>query len=243
MSNDPFVHHPGLRGLVADPALSRFRSITTAGIKDMLAGKGYPTDWLRTDAEREALRRAFLGELLHGHAGDLWVFAYGSLMWDPALLFTQVRRAHLPGYARRFILRDVHGGRGTPEAPGLMAALDHGEEGCDGLVFQIAAAQIDAETNVLWQREMIGSGYYPVITPAQTAQGPVQCLCFVADHAAEAIVPQITRQEQIRCLVSGEGFLGTSLDYLRGIAGHFAVLGIEDAHVSGLLEDAEVAAG
>lgn len=57
------------------------------------------------------------------------MFAHGSLMWDPAIDFAEVRRAWLPGHARRFILCDIHGARGTRDAPGLMAALDRGD-GC-----------------------------------------------------------------------------------------------------------------
>ncbi len=238
MSDDPFLYHPGLRDLIIDPAHSAFRGLTTASVRERVEAKGYSTAWLRTDAEREALRHAFLADW----AGDMWVFAYGSLMWDPGIHFTQVRRAHMPGYARRFILRDVNGGRGTPEAPGLMAALDHGVEGCDGLAFRIDAAQVDAETTVLWQREMIGAGYIPIVAPAQTEAGTIPCVAFLADHAADSIVAGLSRAEQVRCLATGEGFLGTSLDYLRGIHRHFAALRIEDPHVSGLLTEAEALA-
>jgi hypothetical protein len=76
---------------------------------------------------------------LEGHEGDLWVFGYGSLIWDPALEFAEVRRAFAPNHRRRFILEDIYGGRGTPNGPGLMAALDDGD-GCNGLCFRIAAA-------------------------------------------------------------------------------------------------------
>jgi cation transport protein ChaC len=66
------------------------------------------------DDTREGLRRAALA----GHEGDLWVFGYGSLIWDPALEFAEVRRAFAPNHRRRFILEDIYGGRGTPTAPG-----------------------------------------------------------------------------------------------------------------------------
>jgi cation transport protein ChaC len=238
MTADPFALHPNLRDLIQDPATSDFRSLSTAGVMERLQCNGMPTDWLRSDTERETLRRAFLS----GLSGDLWVFAYGSLMWDPGLHFSQVRRAHVPGYARRMILRDVNGARGTPEAPGLMAALDHGPEGCDGLVFRIDAGLVEAETTVLWQREMIGRGYIPVMVPADTFNGPVTCMTFIADHSADSMVAGLTREEQVRYIATGAGFIGTSLDYLRGIARHFEVLGIDDQAVSSLLAEAEAVA-
>lgn len=238
MTVDPFALHPNLRDLILDSATSEFRSLTTAGVAERLQSNGMSTDWLRSDTEREALRRAFL----KGHSGDLWVFAYGSLMWDPALHFSQVRRAHVPGYARRMILRDINGGRGTPEAPGLMAALDHGPEGCDGLVFRLDADRVEAETTVLWQREMIGHAYSPAMVPATTRDGPVTCLTFIADHTADSMDADLTRAEQVRYIATGAGFLGTSLEYLQGIARQFKALGIDDPAVSSLLAEAEALA-
>ena len=75
--------------------------------------------WRWPDAEREANRQAFFA----GHEGPVWVFAYGSLMWDPAILFDDVRPALLEGYSRAMCLVDRRGARGSAEAPGLMAEL------------------------------------------------------------------------------------------------------------------------
>lgn len=54
------------------------------------------------------------------------------MMWDPAFRFEEVPRAHVLSYARRFILKDIYGGRGTVDAPGLMVALDKGKRGAMG---------------------------------------------------------------------------------------------------------------
>ena len=247
MPVDPFLHHPELRPLIDPPESSPMRFITNASVSAELAARGLGSDWMHDDAGREANRRRFLerhrrdGHAGAGQGGALWVFAYGSLMWNPAILFDEVRRAHLRGYARRFILRDNQGGRGTPEAPGLMAALDHDPAGCDGLAFRIPAPRVEHETRILWQREMIGPGYIPVMAQATTAQGRVACCTFVADHAAPLIEPALTRSDQIRYLATGAGFLGTSMDYLRRIARQFSALGIEDHEVTSLLAEAEAA--
>ena len=76
-------------------------------------------------------RAAFLAQR---NDQDLWIFAYGSLIWDPAFYFEEVRVAKAPGYQRSFCLRSEIG-RGSPEKPGLMVALDHGSE-CQGLAFR-----------------------------------------------------------------------------------------------------------
>ena len=118
----------------------------------MLKENGSPPFPVHDEATREGLRRAALRE----HEGDLWVFAYGSLIWDPALIFTEVRRAYAPHHARRFILEDTYGGRGTVEAPGLMAALDAGA-GCHGLCYRIAAEAVEHETEILFSPRVDGS--------------------------------------------------------------------------------------
>ena len=132
MNADPFVHHPDLRGLITDPEKSFFRNFRPADIDARMKALGRPDGWRHTDEEIEAARLAFLAERLDS---DLWIFAYGSLMWDPGFNFAEVRRANAPRHARKFILKDSFGPRGCPEAPGLMAALDDGE-GCDGLAFR-----------------------------------------------------------------------------------------------------------
>lgn len=229
-SEDAFVHHPELRNRISDPDTSFFR---TFNVPDLLEQNPQLKElhwWLHTDEQREALR----DEALAGHKGDLWVFGYGSLMWDPALHFTEVRRARLDGYARKFILVDDKGGRGTKEAPGLFAALDTGEH-CQGLAFRIAEPDIDTETQILFRRELIGPGYLPRMLPIQIGSNAIPALVFVADHTSPEIHGTINREKQIQYLATGSGTLGTSYEYLEKLVEHFGYLDIEDAHCIDLL--------
>lgn len=232
--SDPFVHHAELRGKIVEPLQSYFRGFTTEKLEETLRGRGMPTGWWWADEVREASR---LTALAGRRDTDLWVFAYGSLMWDPAFRFAEVRRAHAPAHRRRFILKDIYGARGTADAPGLMAALDHGA-GCEGLAFRIAHHHVEEETEILWRRECVAPAYTPTFIDVTLANGTVSALTFLADHEAELIDASMTRAEQIRYLATGNGFLGTSLQYLSNIAGQFTQLGIEDADVTALLRDA-----
>lgn len=231
---DPFIHHPELRDMIADPLTSFFRSFSV----DRIVAENPELEdfrlWVHTDETREAIR----AEALAGHSGDLWVFAYGSLMWDPALRFAEVRRAHAPDHERRFILREDKGGRGTAEAPGLMAALDEGA-GCDGLVFRIEAGDVETETEILFRREMLAPGYLAVFVPVQIGEEAVRALAFLADHGAPEICGDISWQDQVRMIATGAGMLGTSRDYLANIVRHFDHLGIEDAECTALLREAD----
>ena len=232
---DPFSHHPELRDEIADPLQSFFRTFTTADLAAKMQELGMSLKWWHTDDEREAMRIEALAD--HRDA-DLWVFAYGSLMWDPAFRFSEVRRARVPDHSRRFILKDVYGARGTFDSPGLMAALDKGS-GCDGLLFRIAREHIEEETEVLWRREQVGPCYTSVFVEAVFSDQSVTALTFVADHDAELIDANLTREEQIHFAATGKGFAGSSMDYLRNIHEKFAALRIHDKDVAALLREAE----
>jgi cation transport protein ChaC len=234
-STDPFSHHPELRDQIADPLQSFFRTFTTADLAARMKELGLPLDWWHPDEKREAMRTETLA---YRREADLWVFGYGSLMWDPGIRFAEVRRAHVPDHARRFILKDLYGARGTYEKPGLMAALDKGP-GCDGLLFRIARDDIEEETEALWRREQIGPAYNAAFVNAYMPDDRVEALTFVADHDAEMIDADLTREQQIEYVATGTGFAGTSMDYLRNIQENFTALGIHDEEVTSLLRDAE----
>ncbi len=234
MSDDPFTHHPALRCLVRDPQESFFRNFKPSDLDERMKALGRADGWRHSDEDVEAARLSFLADHFDH---DLWIFAYGSLMWDPGFRFAEVRRARAPNHARKFILKDNFGARGSPQSPGLMAALDAGD-GCEGLAFRIPANEVHHESGVFWRRELLGHAYKPAILKIETGLGDIDALTVLANHEAEVICPHLTREEQICYLANGRGFLGTSMEYLENIAAHFSALGIEDREVDELLAGA-----
>ena len=226
---DPYVHHPELRGRLRPAADSFFRDLDLAAMDARMAEMGRGADWRQPCAQREAGRRAFLAAR---PAGPLWVFAYGSLMWDPAMEFAEVRRAHTPSHARHFCLWD-DGGRGSADHPALQLALDSGA-GCDGLAFRIDDAAVERETFVLFRREMIAYAYRPVWLTLGTDHGPITALGFQANPESDRIRRDFTPDAQARMIAAAEGILGTNRAYLFDTASQLAALGIEDAMVSDL---------
>lgn len=236
---DPFRHHPALREKIADPLASFFRTFHPATFDAQVLASGGAADWRYSDKVREAMRAQTLAGRLDR---DLWVFAYGSLMWDPAFRFAEVRRGTIRGLSRHFSLVDTYGARGSRNAPGLMVALDRGE-GCQGLAFRIAGADVGAETEILWRRELLGPAYLPAFVEVSTDFGAVEALAVVANRACPLIRPDLSRAEQVRFVATGRGTLGTSLHYLENIAAQFAVLGLQDAEVSELLAEVRAYTG
>jgi glutathione-specific gamma-glutamylcyclotransferase len=224
LADEVFAHVPSLAGKIIDPERSRLRlSRASFQVWDEHARKaGYPDTWRRSHEEREALRR----EALRGRLDrDLWIFAYGSLMWDPAIHFAEVRRANLRGFHRRFCL-ELEIGRGSRARPGLMAALDHGGE-CHALAFRIAAPVVDRETEVLWMREMIREGYVPIFADIETPQGPIEALTFAIDRHSPRYA-DLSLDEAARLIATGAGLLGTNREYFDTLASHLDLLGIQD---------------
>ncbi len=221
-----FAHVPQLQECIRDPEASRFRNLDLTEMDRKAREAGFPEGWRRPDAEREAIRRQTL-EGWEGH--DVWIFAYGSLMWDPAFYFAEARVARAPGYERRFCLKMTIG-RGSPSAPGLMAALDIGEA-CEGLVFRIASHNVEKETEIIFRREMISFGYAPTFIPIETDDGPIEALTFVADHACERYARDIDREESARMIAQADGINGTNIEYLENLAAQLETLGLDDPAV------------
>src|SRR5258705_12468714 len=88
-----------------------------------------------------------------------WVFAYGSLLWNPLFPFAEARPATLRGLHRRFCLYSM-ASRGTRETPGLVLALDRGGA-CVGVVYRLPAPVVIEELHLLWRRGMGVGAYWP----------------------------------------------------------------------------------
>ena len=231
---DPFVYVPALRDKITDPRQSRFRELNIAAMDARMQVAGAPGDWRHSDAFREASRKQTIGGRRHS---DLWVFAYGSLMWDPGFDFVEIRKATIKGFHRSFCARSELG-RGSAENPGLMAALDEGGQ-CFGLAFRIAKASIDEETQRIWRREMLLHAYRPQFLKIETPQGGVEGLAFVMDRSAKCYMPGLSIDEAARRMATASGLFGTSLHYLQDIAEHFTILGIDDPQLFALHDAAQ----
>lgn len=224
---------PMLKGKVQDPAGSKFRDME-ARIRDLDAdavAAGRP-DWRLSDEEREASRF----EVLKGREGkDLWVFAYGSLIWDPGVWFAEARRASASGFRRRFCMH-LDGGRGSAERPGLMCSLDRAEgETCEGIALRIAAPLVEEETRLMWMREMLAGSYIADFIPLETPQGPVEALAFLVrrDHDRYIDLPD---GEAAKRIAFAEGVLGTNFEYLASLIAHLETLGVHDPQMAALHE-------
>lgn len=183
-----------------------------------------------TDDERRAQIDAMLAHAPRG--GDVWVFAFGSLIWNPAFLYAERRVARVHGWHRQFCLW-VKAGRGTPETPGLMLSLESGGS-CTGVVYRLAPGTEATELDVLWRREMFTRSYRPVWVAARTGDGPVRAIAFAANRAHERYAPGLDDATIVRHLATCAGPMGRGCDYLFDTVAHLRELGIRDRGLEAL---------
>jgi cation transport protein ChaC len=227
---DAFVHVPALAGRLIEPEKSiyRFSRERLAELDRIAQENGYPQRWRLTDEERERTRAVVLAR----RGTDLWVFGYGSLMWDPGVHVVEIRTAKLEGFHRSFCLKSQIG-RGSSEKPALMAALDGGGS-CQGLALRIPAEHVDRETEILWMREMLAGSYVPTFVALQTPHGGIaEAVTFVINRQSDRYV-QLDTEETARLIATGRGVRGTSLEYLENLADRLELLGLEDAAIAEL---------
>ncbi len=185
-----------------------------------------------SDEERERLLRETLASRPPNAA--LWIFAYGSLIWRPALPVVETVGAVVDGYHRGLCLWSCLS-RGTPEAPGLVLALDEGGR-CKGVAHRIDPAHAQAALATLWRRELVMDSYRPRWLGCTLADGrEVTALAFVIrrgafNHAGE--IPETLVRHALRHAV---GTQGSALDYLVQTVTALRAHGIDDEHLEGLL--------
>ena len=185
----------------------------------------------------------------------MWVFGYGSLMWDPGFPVAAARLARLPGYHRSFCMRSIHH-RGTPQAPGLVLALDAAPGAvCDGLALAVAPGAEAATLDYLRARELISSAYLETrqtvhLGGAAPGQGEprletrfetkveahVEAVTFVIDPDHVQYCGALPLEEQADIIAHAHGDRGPNRDYLWNTAAHLRQLGIADPDLCWLAE-------
>ena len=165
--------------------------------------------------------------------GDLWVFGYGSLMWNPDFEHVCAQPALLRGYHRAFCVTSTRY-RGTPERPGLVLGLDRGGC-CRGIAFLVAEAQVEAVLHTLWDREMPRRVYSPRVVRIDLGKGEkARALTFVADRAHEAYTGRMEVEEVARTIADCSGARGPNADYLFNTLRHLDAIGIRERRLNAL---------
>ena len=158
--------------------------------------------------------------------GDVWVFGYGSLMWDPGFAYVEVRPALLRGYHRSFCVYSLRY-RGTPERPGLVLGLDRGGA-CRGIAYRVRAADVAPALHYLWEREMAHRTYHLKEVSLATRAGALVARTFVVDRTHENYAGRLPAEETARLILQGIGARGPCRQYLENTVCALKQLGLVD---------------
>lgn len=183
-----------------------------------------------SEEEREKSRAEIMARHVPGE--DLWVFGYGSLMWNPAIHVDESLPGRIEGFQRSFCMRLMFG-RGMPDNPGLMLCLVPGGT-CAGIAHRIAPEHVESESKILWMREMLSGAYVPTWIDIDLGHRRVHGVTFVINAAHPRYLPGLSHDEKAVRIAKAEGHLGTNRDYLYRTVAALEGAGIKDHYLDDL---------
>jgi len=169
--------------------------------------------------------------------GDLWVFGYGSLMWDPGFEHVAAEKAQLHGYHRAFCMYSQRH-RGTADRPGLVLALDRGGS-CQGIAYRVRRDRADEVLAYLWHREMPRYAYLPRRLHASVRGRSVECVTFIVDRTRSNYAGVLSAERTAEIITHAVGERGSNRDYLASTVRHLDELGIAAGKIHEILRIVE----
>jgi cation transport protein ChaC len=161
-----------------------------------------------------------------------WIFAYGSLMWNPQFTFDARHVATIRGYHRSFrVWSRIN--RGTPENPGLVLTLERGGS-CRGLIYRIAPDRVQEEMQRIWKREMTFGSYCPKWLDCVVGDESFRALAFTVNRQCSGYTGEIPEEVMVEAMASAKGRYGPAHDYLFKTTETLREHGIRDSRVEHL---------
>ena len=180
-----------------------------------------------SEEAREKSRAEIMAQHVPGN--DLWVFGYGSLMWNPAVHVDESLPGRIDGFQRSFCMRLMFG-RAMPDNPGLMLCLVPGGS-CHGIAHRIAPDHVESESKILWMREMLSGAYVPTWVDLDIGGRLVRGVTFVMNTAHPRYLPDLSLEEKAERIAKAEGHLGTCRDYLFRTVAALTNAGVKDTYL------------
>ena len=166
-----------------------------------------------------------------------WVFAYGSLIWNPEFEPVESSLARLHGWHRAFCIRSTHY-RGDAAQPGMVLGLERGGC-CVGVAMRIAHASRRRTLAQLYAREMLDDVYVPRLAAVTLRNGrQLRALTFVANRANPAW-EQLSEPELMHRLAHARGVRGSNRDYTLNTWRALETRGVHDARLARLARQLE----
>ncbi len=188
----------------------------------------------RTDTASEEDHQAAMVQILAGRppSENLWIFAYGSLIWSPGFDHVETRLGTAAGWRRSFCLGWVRIYRGTPERPGLMLALERGGS-CRGVLFRLPPEAVEENLLKVLRREMpIKRDTIPARwMSVRTEEGPLRAIGFPIHPRSPAYLRNLESESVVHALATAAGERGSMAEYLYSTVRHLEDHGVHDRYL------------
>lgn len=209
-------------------------NLSSGSLARLVAERNDDKTRLASDEELLASRRALVPD--DADTSDIWVFGYGSLIFNPVMVYVERARGRIYGHHRRFCLW-TRLGRGSPDCPGLVLALDRGGS-CTGVAYRLNPDVAIAELDLLWRREMVTLAYrasWLTFHPDGHNDGAgKRAISFVSRPERENFAGPMTLDQEADVIASASGFIGPCRDYLFDTVKALEADGISDPHLKKL---------
>ena len=209
-------------------------NLSSGSLARLVAERNDDKTRLASDEELLASRRTLVAD--DADTSDIWVFGYGSLIFNPVMDYVERARGRIYGHHRRFCLW-TRLGRGSPDCPGLVLALDRGGS-CTGIAYRLNPDVAIAELDLLWRREMVTLAYrasWLTFHPDGHNDGAgKRAISFVSRPERENFAGPMTLDQEADVIASASGFIGPCRDYLFDTVKALEADGISDPHLKKL---------
>lgn len=216
-----------------EPVLRITREHLQSGsIRQMAIERDDGESRLATDEELVASRRSLVPD--DADCSDIWVFGYGSLIFNPIMDYCERIHGRIFGLHRRFCLW-TRLGRGSPDCPGLVLALDRGGS-CPGIAFRLKPENAIAELDLLWKREMVTLAYDARWLTLHTDTGVKRAISFVSRPDRPQYAQPMSIEDEAKVIAEAKGFIGPCCEYLFDTVDALRENRIHDPHLEKLAE-------
>lgn len=165
----------------------------------------------------------------------MWVFGYGSLMWDGwQTKFDSLRNctADLPGYTRKLNKASVERW-GTKEKPGPTLNLSVSEgSNCRGRAFEFSADHEAAVTTYLRRRE----GGFDLRTVQVRLEDGTNVSAITPMYQGKNLIVGVSDEALIDMIAAARGTAGSGADYVRNLVHALRGLQVDDAEIEAIAE-------
>ncbi|MBK0400983.1 gamma-glutamylcyclotransferase [Limibaculum sp. M0105] len=186
-----------------------------------------------TDDDFDSFAHALLGQ---NDGAPIWLFAYGSLIWKPDFDHVDHFACRAIGWRRSYCLHDLRW-RASPDAPGLIMALDRGGS-CNGVAYRLPSGNDHAQLLRLLRRETAYQGDFDSVRwiTVRGREKAVRALVFWAGPRKDPSYLRLPLEAQAVRLARASGHLGSAAAYLQETVVHLQSFGIYDAYLWTLQE-------